>query len=222
MPFFSEEIGIDKIKPGLPLKIEISSTPEFSGGEFKSTIADVEGDIIKAGMASLKGRFIPLPVGMIARLLVTDQSSIYVLYATVIENTEENKMPITIFKIRSKIRRIQRRRFIRIEFVTKGTLKVAGTEEIFDFMTKDISAGGSRILTPARIETGQIIYLNLKLDEELKFENIQSQIVRSIESESSELREYGIMFLNLPASVEDKITRFVFKLELKLKGGKTD
>lgn len=222
MPFFYEEISIDKIKPGLPLKIEIGSTNEFSGGTFKSTIADVVGDVVKAGMASLKGRFIPLPVGSMARLLVTDQSSIYVFYASVIENTEENGLPITIFKVRSKIRRVQRRRFLRVEFVTKGTLKIIGTQETFDFMTKDISAGGARILTAARIEVGQIVSLSMKIDEDLNFENIQSQIVRTIENESSDLREYGIMFLNLPSSIEDKITRFVFKLELKLKGGKTN
>lgn len=222
MDYFSESVGIDKIKPGLPLKIEVGSTNEFSGGEFKSTISDVVGDMIKVGMASLKGRFIPIPVGTMARLSVTYQGSIYVFYAISVENGEEDKIPITVFKLRSTIRRVQRRRFLRISFVTKGTFKIAGTDEIHEFITRDISAGGMRILTKSKIDLGQILMFNMMLDENVEFQETQGQIVREILTESSDLREYGVIFLNIPSSLEDRITRFAFKLELKLRGGKED
>lgn len=222
LSYFSEEVGIDKIKVGLPLKVEVGSTNEFSGGEFKSTVSDVMGDTIKAGMPSLKGRFIPIPVGMMARLSAIDQGSVYVFYAVSVENVEEEKIPITVFKMRSKIRRVQRRRFLRIEYVAKGTFKVAGTDEIQEFMTRDISAGGMRILTKSKIDLGQIAIFNMILEEDVKIQEQQGQFVREIPTESSDLREYGVSFLNVPSSLEDRITRFAFKLELKLRGGKED
>jgi c-di-GMP-binding flagellar brake protein YcgR len=222
LAYFFEEVDINHIKPGLPLKIEVSSTNEFSGGEFKSTVDDIQGDLLKAGMPSLKGRFVPIPIGMMARISAVDQSSVYVFYASVLSNGEENGMTVTTFKLRSTIRRVQRRRFLRFEFIMNGTLKVAGTDQVYDFMTKDISAGGLRILMKANVDLGQIVLVTLDIDENLKLHDQQSQIVRKNDVESSELSEYGLTFLNMTSSFEDRMTRFVFKLELKSRGGKDD
>ncbi len=222
LAYFSEEVDIDRIKPGLPLKVEVSSTKDFSGGTFKSTVDDIDGKIIKAGMPSLNGRFVPIPPGTMVRISATDQGSVYVFYASVISNNTEGGMNVTTFMVRSAVRRVQRRRFLRFEFVKTGTMKIAGTDEIFEFMTKDLSAGGLRVVTKARIDTGQIVLINLIIGEDLFLKDQQSQIVRNFEIESSDLREYGITFLNMPSSMEDRITRFVFKLELKARGGNQD
>ncbi len=213
MTYFSEEVGIDKIKPGLTMKIEIDSVKE-SNEELKSTIMDVNSDIVKAEISSK----VKLPMGETIRLLVLDQGTMYVFYAQPIENVEKNGNQVITFKLKSDIRQMQKRRFSRIEFVAIGTFKIAGENDIFNFMTKDISAGGLRFLTNGHVDLGQIIILNMSLNKDLKIQDQKAQIVRRIETKLSDLNEYGATFLNLTASIEDKIKRFVVENELKKQG----
>ncbi len=207
MVYFSEEVGIDKIKPGLTMKIEVNSNKEF-GGELKSTTTDVDLDTVKAELSSK----VNLPMEEIVRLSVIDQGSVYVFYAVPIANVEEGGMQRITFKLKSSIRQMQRRRFLRTEFVTTGTFKILGRKDVFDLMTKDISAGGLRFLTSGCVDLGQIIILNLSLNENLRFLDQQAQIVRKVEIELSNLNEYGATFLNLNSSIEESIKRFVSEM----------
>jgi len=221
LAYFLEEVDVSKIKPGLPLRIEASSTVGFSGGSFKSSVEDVQNDVVKAAMPSLKGRLVPFPVGLTARLSAIDKMSLYVFYGVVLENKEEDKLPITLFKIQGKIRRVQRRRFLRIKFVSNGTLKTVENEEI-PFMSFDISAGGMKIGVSRRLEVGTIITVNFRFEDDLFLNNQEARVVREIESEENAngVFYYGIEFFNMPLSLQDRIMRFIFKLELKSKGGK--
>ncbi len=219
MSYFVEEVGLDRIKPGLPLEVEMKSGPGFTGGKFKSTVEAVDGTFVKAGMPSLKGRLIPIPQGFTARLTAVDRMSLYIFYAKVVENTEEEGIPITIFKISSKIRRVQRRKFLRIEFVGRGVLTISGKEdEMVTFMTLNISAGGLKIATQTPIEIGTVVRLRMKISEGLELRDVEARIVRN-EGEQSGIHKYGVSFFNVSPSVQDKITKFVFRLEMKSKGG---
>ena len=222
LAYFLEEVDVSKIKPGLPLRIEASSISGFTGGNFKSTVEDVQDEIVKAAMPSLKGRLVPFPVGLTARLSAIDKMSLYVFYAVVLKNKEEGNLPLTLFKIRGKIRRVQRRRFLRIKFVSNGTIKTPDNEEI-PFMSFDISAGGMKIGVNKRLEVGSIVRINFQFENDLFLANQEAKVIRKIENEegTNGVFYYGIEFFNLPLSVQDRIMRFIFKLELKSKGGNT-
>lgn len=224
MAYFLEEVDVSRIKPGLPLRIEVSSTVDFSGGEFKSNVEDVKNGIVKTSMPSLKGRLVPFPIGITVRLSAVDKMSLYVFYGTVIENKEEDGIPVTLFKIQGKIRRVQRRRFLRIKFVSKGTLEIPETGEKRPFMSLDVSAGGMKIATKAHLDVDIIVRINFEFEEGLEFKNQEAKVVREIEKGKNErgIYSYGISFFNVPISMQDKIMRFVFKLELKSRGGNED
>lgn len=222
MAYFLEEVGIDRIKPGMPLRIEVSSIPGFTGGEFKSKVEDIVGNSLKVAMPSLKGRLVPLPVGITVRISAIDKKSLYVFYGTVFRNEEEGNIPITVFNIRGKIRRVQRRRFLRIQFVSRGTLKISGAEEDVPFMSLDVSAGGMKIATTAKLEVGIIVNVDFKFEEGLELKKQEATVLREIRTESEDFHTYGIAFFNMPLSMQDRIMKFVFKLELKSKGGRRD
>ncbi len=220
MAYFLEEVDVSKLKPGLPLRIEASSALGFSGGIFKSTIEDVQTDVVKAAMPSLKGRLVPFPVGLTARISAVDKMSLYVFYATALENKEEDGLPITLFKIQGKIRRVQRRRFLRIRFVSQGTLLTPEGENI-PFMSFDVSAGGMKIGVRSHLEVGTIVRVNFQFEENLELTNQEAKIIRKVEDEKRNLdvSYYALEFFNMPLSMQDRIMRFVFKLELKSRGG---
>jgi len=222
LAYFLEEVGVERIKPGMPLRIEVSSIPGFTGGDFKSKVEDIVDNLLKAGMPSMKGRLVPMPVGITARISAVDKKSLYVFYGYVLKNEEEGNIPITVFNIRGKIRRIQRRRFLRIQFVSQGALRILGTDERVPFMTLDVSAGGMKIATKSRLEIGVMVGVDFKFEEGLELKNQEATILREGRSESEDLHVYGIAFLNMPFSMQDKIMKFVFKLELKSKGGKEE
>ncbi len=224
MAYFLEEVDISRIKPGLPLRIEVSSTIGFSGGIFKSNVEDVKNGIVEASMPSLSGRLVPFPAGMIVRLSAVDKMSLYVFYGVVIENEEEDGIPVTFFKIRGKIRRVQRRRFLRIKFVSNGMLEMSETGEKSPFTSLDISAGGMKIVTEARLNSDMIVRINFEFEEGLEFKNQEAKVVREIKEIENEkdLLSYGLSFFGVPLSMQDKIMRFIFKLELKSRGGNRD
>jgi len=222
LAYFLEEVDIGRIKPGMPLRIEVSSIPGFTGGEFKSKVEDIIENSLKAAMPSLKGRLVPIPVGITARISAIDKKSLYVFYGTVSKNEEEGNIPITIFSIRGKIRRVQRRRFLRIQFVSRGTLRISGAEEDIPFMSLDVSAGGMKIATMAKLEVGIKVSVDFKFEEGLELKKQEATILREVKSESGDFHTYGIAFFNMPLSMQDKIMKFVFKLELKSKGGRKD
>ena len=221
MAYFLEEVDISKIKPGLPLRIEASSVAGFTGGNFKSKVEDVEDYIVKAAMPSLKGRLVPFPVGLIARVSAIDKISLYVFYGVVLENREEDKLPLTLFKIRGKIRRVQRRRFLRIKFISNGTMKTPENEEV-SFISLDISAGGMKIGVNKPLTVGTIVKVNFQFEEDLFLTNQEAKIVRKFEGKDTTngVFYYGLEFFNMPLSTQDRIMRFIFKLELKSRGGK--
>ncbi len=220
MAYFLEEVGVDKLKPGLPLRIEASSALGFTGGTFKSSIEDVSGDVVEAAMPSLKGRLVPFPVGLTARLSVVDKMSLYVFYGVVLENKEVNGLPLTFFRIQGKIRRVQRRRFLRLKFVSQGTV-ITPENRAVPFVSFDVSAGGMKIGVKTRLQVGTIVRINFRFDETLELVNQEAKVIREIESEekSTGIYYYGIEFFNMPLSTQDKIMRFIFKLELKSRGG---
>ncbi len=222
MAYFLEEVGIDRIKPGMPLRIEASSTLGFTGGEFKSKVEDIINTLLKAAMPSMKGRLVPFPVGITARISAVDKQSLYVFYGTVLGNKEEENIPITIFNIRGKIRRVQRRRFLRLPFVSQGTLRIFGAKEDISFVSLDVSAGGMKIATKTKLEVGMLVNIDFKFEKGLELKKQEAKILREVKSESKNLHTYGIAFFNMPFSTQDRIMKFTFKLELKLKGGRKD
>lgn len=216
MVYFSEEVGLDRIKPGLTMKIEIDSIKEFTGGELKSTITDVNSDTVRAEILSKTS----IPTEETVKLSVVGKGVVYTFYAVPVENVEENGIQKITFKLKSSIRQMQKRRFLRTEFVAIGTFKIDGKDDFFNFMTKDISAGGLRFLTNGRVDLGQIIIINMLLDENLRFKDQKAQIVRKVDMKLSDLNEYGATFLDLNSSLEEKIKRFVSKNELKTRESK--
>ncbi|MCL4407116.1 MAG: PilZ domain-containing protein, partial [Thermotogae bacterium] len=192
------------------------SIKEFTGGELKSTITDVDLNTVKVEIPSK----VSIPAEETIKLSVIDKGAVYTFYAASIENVEENGIQKITFKLKSSIRQMQKRRFLRTEFVAIGTFKIAGKDDVFNFMTKDISAGGLRFLTNSYVDLGQIIIINMLLNENLGFKDQKAQIVRKVDMKLSDLNEYGATFLDLNPSFEDKIKRFVSENELKVRKSK--
>ncbi|MFP4460876.1 MAG: flagellar brake protein [Thermotogota bacterium] len=220
---------------GKPLLLDISD-PELAG-VYKSSIfeLDFRKRVMTIGMPSYKGQFVPIPAGVNAYVKVFDRSSMYVFMSKVI-SYEKNKegFLITYMTIPDQARKIQRRQFVRIPFFQKGSFalepyppkpkltdlkdqvpdqkKEIEIEEYY-FITKDLSANGLQIVTKPRLEAGKKIYLNLEVGGGIELDNQESKIVRKDMSIDTSNNIYGVQFLSMSKSKEDKMVKYIFHLQ---------
>jgi c-di-GMP-binding flagellar brake protein YcgR len=220
---------------GKPLLLDISD-PELAG-VYKSSIfeLDFQKKVMTIGMPSYKGQFVPIPAGVSAYVKMFDRSSMFVFMSKVI-SYEKNKegFLITYMTIPDQARKVQRRQFVRIPFFQKGVFTLEPyppkpkleefssqeTEqkrgkEITEqyFITKDLSANGLQIVTKPRLNAGEKIYINLEIGGGIGLENQESKIVRRDMSVDTSNNIYGVQFLSMSKSKEDKMVKYIFHLQ---------
>lgn len=219
MPYVTKIPTKKGLRIGLPGIVEITMSKELEG-EYKTSIADIDlsKKLIFLSIPTYKGRMIPIPKGVRMHIKLFDKNSMYTFTSVSLGVIKKDNLYLIPVLAPEYISKTERRRFKRIPFYKYGILKKSDDKdaEAIQFLTKDISAGGLKIVTNAILKTGDIIYITLKLDENLKLENQKSKIVR-VDQKTEEGYQYGLEFIDLPTKIENNIVRFVFQQELKLK-----
>jgi len=235
MDYLSSKVSTESVLSiGKPLLLDISD-PELAG-VYKSSIfeLDFQKKVMTIGMPSFKGQFIPIPAGVTAYVKMFDQSSMYVFLAKVI-GYEKNKegFLITYVTLPDQARKIQRRQFVRIPFYQKGIfalepfppelpiedLKDLKSEkkekeiEVHFFITKDLSANGLQMVTKPRLNAGLKIFVNLEIGGGINLENQEAKIIRKDASIDTTNNIYGVQFLSMSKSKEDKLVKYIFHLQ---------
>jgi len=236
MDYLNSKVSTESVLSiGKPLLLDISD-PELAG-VYKSSIfeLDFQKKVMTIGMPSYKGQFVPIPAGVNAYVKMFDRSSMFVFMSKVI-SYEKNKegFLITYMTIPDQARKIQRRQFVRIPFFQKGTFALepypsrTKLEDLKDqepeekkekeitehyFITKDLSANGLQIVTKPRLNAGKKIFINLEIGGGIELENQESKIVRKDMSVDSSNNIYGVQFLSMSKSKEDKMVKYIFHLQ---------
>src|SRR6056297_264643 len=234
MDYLNSKVSTESVLSiGKPLLLDISD-PALAG-VYKSSIfeLDFQKMVMTIGMPSFKGQFVPIPAGVNAYVKIYDRSSMYVFMSKVI-SYEKNKegFLITYMTIPNQARKIQRRQFVRIPFFQKGVFalepypKRPKLEDLKDqelekekeieehyFITKDLSANGLQIVTKPRLNAGKKIYIMLEIGGGINLENQESKIVRRDFSVDTSNNIYGIQFLSMSKSKEDKLVKYIFHLQ---------
>lgn len=207
------------LKIGLPVSISILFVKELEGN-YKSNIVDIntEKKIIFFSIPSYKGRFVPIPKGVRMTASVFDRSSIYEFDTISLGVIKMDNMYVIPAPYPEVVRKTERRKFVRIPLYLEGRFYISlePDSESFSFSTRNISAGGLLIVTKKFLNEGDIIYLDLKLEQDLEFKKQKSKVVRK-DPVTEEGFMYGLQFLDLPQSVETRLVRFIFQKELKMK-----
>ncbi|PLV57007.1 flagellar brake protein [Thermotoga sp. SG1] len=221
MQYYTELVkASDVIRPGQSVIVEVSS-PEDLEGEYKSSVHDVdfERNLLVLSMPSFKGRLVPLPRGTRCTVKIVDSSAIYTFRTAVLESgRDEDGFPITKVLFPNRLRKVQRRRFKRIKIFLEGFYRVSSKDEPPKrFVTRDFSAGGMLMVVNDILTVGQIIYVTMDLDENLKLVDQPARIVREAGILEAGERMYGVEFLNVSPFLEKKLVTFVFRKEIEMR-----
>ncbi|PNR92389.1 MULTISPECIES: flagellar brake protein [unclassified Petrotoga] len=208
----------------MPLDLEIQE--KGIQGVYKSILYehDFSSNLAKIGMPIFKGAYLQIFRGTNLKVRAYSSRAVYLFKSKVYSSGKEGSIRYLIINIPETIVRVQRRQHARIPVSEEGTfcfkedLENSESEENiqptkYRFMTKDFSAGGLAIVTSKEMKVGQKIIINLALKNEIRLENMESEVVRSIGKTTSGEYIYGIKFLNLTREKEEELVRFVFKLE---------
>lgn len=107
------------------------------------------------------------------------------------------------------LKRIQRRENFRIAVEMPAQIYLDGRARI-DTQTRDLSAGGVRVNTPQRLDEGTELRLCLSMPTGENFD--LEGTIRSC-GHAEESFWAGIEFKSVPSQVEQKINRFIMRLE---------
>ncbi|MCX7653332.1 MAG: PilZ domain-containing protein [Fervidobacterium sp.] len=222
MPYVELLDATKAIKVGLPASISIIFVKELEG-TYKSNVVDIDTGkrIVFFSIPSLKGRFVPIPKGVRMTVSLFDRSSIYEFETVSLGVVKMDNIYVIPAPYPEVVRKTERRKFVRIPLFLEGRLYISlePDSESFTFSTKNISAGGLLIVTKKYLNEGDIIYVDLKLDQDLVLQKQKCKIVRRDEPTDDNFL-YGVQFIDLPVSIETKLVRFIFQKELKMKNVK--
>ncbi|WP_252231513.1 flagellar brake domain-containing protein [Clostridium sp. ZBS15] len=186
---------------------------------FKSLIQDIEDDCIKINIPVFNGEYLALKIDDKMEInSYAKGGKCFNFYCDVLERGKENN--IIYYKLSKpyNVREIQRRDFVRVDFMNIVKLKKiteSEDEEITSFkdaLMIDLSGGGMRFKTKEKLEKYDKLILEFALNDKLNY--IKAQIMRL---EITEFNEYiyGVKFIEISENQRDKVISEIFNIMRK-------
>jgi methyl-accepting chemotaxis protein len=99
----------------------------------------------------------------------------------------------------------EHRREIRVRIALRGHFHDAGTGRAEPFTTRDVSASGASVLTPARLESGALGEIEIRSGS-IQLPFLEGRVVRISDKPQDGKYTAGIQFINVSDQVKDTIT----------------
>ena len=171
-----------------------------------------------------------------------ENSGMFLFKGILIDRIKFDNLPSIVIQLESDIKRVQRRKFYRVSFLSVGHFlfekklsdaQIAATRErmlkkyknesefIIDeiiyekiaFDTTDLSGGGLRVQTHNEFELGEFIKGEFKISD--SWVTFKGEVVRCEKKDHNRF-EVGIKFLELDSITQSKIVAYVFEVERNL------
>jgi len=171
-----------------------------------------------------EGFVIFVSIGSNIEVVFFDGKGLYTFKGIVRDRGRKGNILVLTVEIVSEITKIQRREFFRFEWVANVKFRVVkdkhgsyqkGETQFINALTRDISGGGIGIITNVKQSMGDIVELELELEEGQTISAL-GQIVRSVIYDN-DLTKYdvGIMFYDINPKDRERIIKFIFSKQIK-------
>lgn len=192
-------------------------------GIYDSRVEDIGKDKVKIAIPTQKG--IPFPINPGANLEISflTASGRFSFNSEVLGRVREN-IPVLEIKAPSYLTRFELRKYFRVETRLKIKIKTIdyvindGNPEMikkdYEAIVRDISGGGVRLTTDAKLESGQALELDMSEAIGTKFD-IVSRVVHLYNNDDNS--EAGIEFVSIKETDRDKIIKYVFQRQIELR-----
>lgn len=218
-------------------KIEIvridRRTWEEKDVQYISKIADIKDEYFYIFTPIKEGVYVTFYIDEILRVYKVSSDGVWVFDGVVEERFKEPEYMIKVKQI-SDVRKIQRRMFFRlpinldifVKLLNSGLMSRENTPEeaaddfsegkIVKALTKDISGGGVCFITQEEFEIGDLILTKIPIEQEELI--LKAQILRKERVPHPTYRfMYGCKFVEARQNEIDKIVRFIFAQQQKMR-----
>ncbi|MDD5090774.1 MAG: PilZ domain-containing protein [Candidatus Wallbacteria bacterium] len=220
---------LEKLKVGL--QVELSITGGLFRGNYLTAVTKIIKDKeIYLEMPIQDGKilkFWPQTMLYIHFTFENEPGAVYTFSGRIQKTGTEAKKEVFILNFPSKVTRVQRRNFVRVDVIIpfnyfsykppapEGEEKETLVPVLKRGYSLDLSGGGIMLRTPYVLEKGQFILSDFDLGENAY--RVRCQIVRVIQSSRGRKRyfKYGVIFTDINESIRRSIIGFVFEIERK-------
>lgn len=209
-----------KIKVGTQLTLEPTFTDKTEKYRCKVVDLDEQFIYIDYPTDTISNRTVFLMDGMQLRATFVEDSKAVYAFQTEVLGKKSKQIPMVRLALPtdSEFLRIQRRDFVRVS--TSIDISVQFEEERYQFVTDDISAGGSAVILnkPVNFKAGDEVTLLIPLlfnNGDLKYVTTLAQVVRIWEKES--LTIASLNFTDTDDLDKQHIVRFCFERQLSIR-----
>lgn len=192
---------------------------------YKSDIQDITEKYVAISIPVSNGEYILLTRGEIIDVIYYDDKNVYKFTSKVIGRKSEG-IQMLLLEPPLEILKVQRRRFFRIEILSKikflkvkkniteaefNKLCVHADEKNFsEAIMTDLSGGGLKAKIDSDIKIGDMVIIRLPIED---FDvNIPCYCVRAVKEENSKYYSCGFSFYNINDRVREKIIAYIFRI----------
>lgn len=197
----------------------------FEDKTYKSDVQDITKEYIAISIPVSNGEYLLLTRGETVDVIYYDEKNVYKFTSKVIGRKSEG-IKMLLLSPPDKISKIQRRRFFRINILSKiKILKVkknitekqfnnlcanADEKSFSDAIMTDLSGGGLKAKTEMNVKTGDMFIIKLPITD---FDvNIPCYCVRAVKEYETKYYCCGFSFYNINDRVRDKIIAYIFRI----------
>lgn len=213
------------LKIGSLLKIQPTFSMKLKDYQriYSTRIEEVGEDTITVGAPIYKGVVIPLRPGQQLIAGISQKDALYGFYTEIVDRGKINELPVIRIRKGKESKRIQRRKHVRINGISRVDIKILKKEEdnlgnfYFDkrkIREKNISGGGMLIVSPQKLPTGTIMEINITLPYTEPIRTM-GKVIRALKMEDE--YEIGISFMNIAEKDREKIIKYVYQRQVELK-----
>ena len=213
----------DKIYEGMSIELEVSEG-EYQG-KYRTKIEEIGENIISIGVPLVEGQFIPLREGTELQVIFTDESAAYAFSSTIVKRIA-SPIPTFFIEVPQKIRKIQRRQFVRIpvfqelsyrivdeeRFAEKGDGQEGDGEEKKGF-AQDLSGGGLLLKFSEELPPKTKIKIKMLIDTAQL--EIPAIAIRSVK-EDDKVYLVSVAFTDISEKTRDKIIKYIFSIQREM------
>lgn len=196
-------------------KIELKILGKNFDETYQTKIADIDELRIKVLVPSYKGEIVAFRRGIKIDALVVDDNTAY-KFRSIIVNREKKNVPLLTLQMPESIQKIQRRKYFRLRtsLEAKYLSSNKSLEKLKEARVQDISGGGVKLALGEKVPVRTLVGLRLDIPE-IKDVPIIGKVVRSYDNNHH--HSIGVKFLDLKEPIQDKIIKWIFKEQRKLR-----
>jgi c-di-GMP-binding flagellar brake protein YcgR len=191
---------------------------------YRSRIEDIGDNYVTIAAPFAGGYFLPPRHNRTFTGCVAGNGCSYHFKMSLLSYTND---PVPLWRVTfpAEIKRVQMRSFVRLDITMHISVELAGPDgqpRVIDTLTKDISAGGLRLVMVKPPTVGEKVKLTLPLDDDVVVA-ADGKVIRVVPpGEDFHKYEVIIEFVKIAEKIRGQIVKFIFKKQIERRKKETE